>query len=89
MASPTVESEFTVVYVIGTMAVAAAVAELHLYFERPAMTGFARYVLVRTFKRKIGHGIVIESPLLPLDRRMAASAVLLEASLVAIVVRMA
>lgn len=76
-------------YVIGAMAVAAAVTELHLYIERPAMTGFARYVPVRTLERKVGHGIVIESPLLPVDRRMASSAVLLEASLVAIVFRVA
>jgi len=76
MAPATIESELSVMNVIGTMTVVAAAAELYLDRHRLPMTGFALRIAMRTVERKTGLLVVIETPLRPVDRRVAEYAVI-------------
>ena len=89
MATAAVGSELTVVDVIGTMTVCAVPAQARLCSERLPMAAFARDVRVSTVEREAGLLVVIEPPLLPIDRVVAECTILAEAPFVRVVLTMA
>ena len=89
MTAATVGSELAIVNVVGTMTVGAVLAQARLRSERFAMTAFARDVRVRTVEREARLRVVVEQPLLPVDRVMAKEAVLAKPPVVRVVVPVA
>jgi hypothetical protein len=85
MAPATIETKLAIVDVVGTMTVVAAAAQPHLVFHRLPMTGFTLCIAMCTVEGKIGLRVVIETPLRPVDRRVAERAVVGEAVSVRIV----
>lgn len=86
MAAATVGSELAIVDVVGTMTVGAVLAQTRLRSERLAMAAFARDVRVCAVERETRLRVVVEQPLLPVDRVMAKEAVLAKPPLVRVVV---
>jgi len=89
MAAATVGSELAIVDVVGTMTVGAVLAQTRLRSERLAMAAFARDVRVRAVERETRLRVVVELPLLPVDRVMAKEAVLAKPPLVRVIVAVA
>jgi len=89
MTATTVGSELAVVNVVGTMTVGAVLAQARLRSERFAMTAFARDVRMRTVEREARLRVVVEQPLLPVDRVMAKETVLAKPPVVRVVVPVA
>lgn len=89
MAAATVESELAIVNIIRPVAVAAAIAESQLHLERLAVAALARDSRVRAVQGEAGLLVVVEPPLSPVDRVVAAGAVLAEATVVWIFVAVA
>ena len=89
MAASAVEAEFAVVHVVGTVTIAAALAELRMCAQGLPMAMVAGHRGVRTQQREICLRIVIEAPLLPVDGVVTGGAVVVEATFVGIVVPMA
>ena len=89
MAAPTVEAEFSVMHVIRSVTVTAAITEFHLSRKRLPMTGLTRDGRVRAEQRECCHLIVVEAPALPVDRRVAAPAILGETTLMPVVLLVA
>lgn len=79
MAPATIKAKLAIVNIVGTMTVIAAAAQPHLIFHRLPMTGFTLRIAMRTIERKIGLRVVIETPLRPVDRRVAQRTVVGEA----------
>ena len=80
MASAAVEAEFTIVDVVGTMAVGAAASEPHLSRDRAAVAGLARHVAMRARQLEVGLRVMVELPLQPVHRVVAQSAGIREAA---------
>jgi len=76
MAPTAIETELTVVNIVGTVTIVAAATQLHLDVEWLPMAGFAVDVAMCTVEPEICLRIVIESPLRPVDRRMAKCAII-------------
>lgn len=85
MTAAAVGSELTVVNVIGTMTVRAVLAQARLRGKRLPVTALARDVCVCTVKRETRLLVVVEQPLLPVDRVVAQPAILAEATVVRVV----
>lgn len=71
MAAATVESEFTVVNIIGAVAVATSLTDARLHFERLPVASLAGNVRVCAIQREICLPVVIETPLQPVNRVVA------------------
>ena len=89
MALSTVRAELAVVDIIRPVAVRALATQLLLGGQGTPVAAFTRDVRVRTVQRKIRSGIVVEMPLLPVDRVVAGRADFSEAPLVLVVVPVA
>ena len=89
MAAAAVEAELAVVYVVGTVTVAAATALALHGGKRLAVAGVAGRVAVRAGEREPGPQVVIELPGQPVDRVVAGGAIVAVTPLVGIVVAVA
>ena len=89
MAAATVRAKFTVVDVVGTMTVGAAVANPPHRCDRTAVTIIASDTQVGAVNLETGLCIVIEQPQVPGDRVMAGLAIVLEFASVRIVIKVA
>ena len=75
MAPATVEAELAIVDIVGTMAIIAAATQLHLGGERLPVAGFTVGIAMCAVKREAGLPVMIETPLRPVDRRVAQGAI--------------
>ena len=82
MAAATVRAKFTVVDVVGTMTVGAAVANPPHRCDRTAVTIIASDTQVGAVNLETGLCIVIEQPQVPGDRVMAGLTVVFEHTVV-------
>ena len=89
MASATVGSELPIVDIVGTMTIGAVPAEARLRGKRLSVAAVARDRRVCAVKGEAGLRVVVEKPLLPVDRVVAQRAVLTETPLVRVVVAVA
>lgn len=89
MTAATVGPKLAVMDIVGTMTVGAVLAQTRLRSERPAMTAFARDVRVRTVERETRLRVVVEQPLLPVDRVVAKEAFLAKPPLMRVIVAVA
>ena len=89
MAPATVEAELAIVDIVGTMAIIAAAAQVHLGSERLPVAGLTVGIAMRAVKREAGLPVMIETPLRPVDRRVAKSAIVGKTVTVRIFGRMA
>ena len=89
MTASAIEAEFTVVHVIGAMAIGAAASQPGLSGQGAPVAGVALHVEMRTLQRKVGLPVVVELPLQPVHRVVAQGAVVREAVLVRIAVAVA
>lgn len=89
MTSAAVCAKFSIVHVIGPVAIAAAaVSRFHLG-ERAAMALLAGNIDVSAGQWKVSLQVMIESPLFPGDRGVAGAAFIVEIAVVRVVFRMA
>jgi len=89
MATATVGSELPIVDIVGTMTIGAVPAEARLRRKRLPVAALARDLRVCAVEREAGLRVVIEQPLLPVDRVMAQRAVLAKTPLVGVVLAVA
>lgn len=89
MTAPTVTTEFPVVHVIAPMAIGALLTERHLRGQRLPVTTLARDLGVRTLQPEVRLRIVVEQPLLPVDRVVAQHAIASETTFMRVVFLMA
>lgn len=89
MAPATVEAELAIVDIVGTMAIIAAAAQVHLGGERLPVAGLTVGIAMRAVEREAGLPVMIETPLRPVDRRVAKSAIVGKTVTVRIFGRMA
>lgn len=89
MAASAVEPELAVMNIVGTMTIAAALAKACLCCERLPVAGFASHLGMSAIENEVGLQVVVELPLLPIDRIVATVAALIEPALVGIIVAMA
>lgn len=80
MTAATVETELTVMDVIGAMTVGATAAESRLQGHRAPMAALTGDVAMCAIENEAGLGIVIELPLRPVDRVVAQRAIVVEAT---------
>lgn len=85
MTSAAVEAEFTVMDIIGTMAIAAASTQRKLLVQRSTMTALALHTAVSTIEVEAGLRVVVELPFGPFNRVVAPGAVVFEAVIVRVV----
>lgn len=88
MAAAAVESKFAIMDVVGTVAVSAAPSKLRLDTQRLPMAGFAGEFDVSTVKDEVRLQVMVELPLLPVDRVVAPGTVLVESAAMWIVLAM-
>lgn len=89
MATATVRPELTIVDVVGTMAICTVSTEARLRSEFLPVTALTRDVRVRAVEREAGLCVVVEQPLLPVDRVMAQCTIFAEAPLVGVTLTVA
>ncbi len=75
MAPSAVETELTVMNIVGAMTVVTSVAELELNFKGLAMARIATRIAVRTIQQEVCLSVVIKAPFRPVDRRVASSTI--------------
>ena len=88
MAAATVRSEFSVVYIIGSMAIGAAIAGFLHRRQRAAVAVVTGYVDVSSIEFEACLSIVIEQPQVPGDRVVAGLTVVFEHAVVRVIVTM-
>lgn len=88
MAAAAVESEFAIVDVVGTVAVTATPSESCLDTQRLPMAVVAGDVDVSTVKDEVRLQVMVELPLLPVDRVVARGTVRVESATMRIVLAM-
>ena len=89
MAASTIGSEFSIMNVIGQVAVGTVASEACLCRQGLPVTGLAVDPRMGAFEFERGLRIVVENPLLPVDRVVAERALLAEAPIMRIVFAMA
>lgn len=89
MALPAIRTELTVVDIVIAVTIRTLTAQACLRAERAAVTAFAAHPGMRPEQRKVGLLVVIEMPLLPVDRVVAGRAGLAESAVMIVVVPVA
>lgn len=89
MAAATVGPELAIVDVIGTMTICTVLTQARLRSQRLPVAALTRDVCVRAIEREAGLRVMVEKPLLPVDRVMAQCAIFAETPLVGVVLAMA
>ena len=89
MAAPAIRAEFTVVDIVGAVAVSTAAADRHHLVERASVALFATNIDMCTINQKTCLHVVIERPDIPGDRVVASVAALVEIVVVRVVFTMA
>ena len=88
VAPATVVAELSVMHIISPVTVTAAVAELLLHRERPPVAVFAGHHRMCAIEHKVSLQVVIELPLQPVDRVVAAGAARIKATVMTVVFQM-
>jgi len=89
MALSAIRTELAVVYVVVAVTIRTLTSQACLRAERAAVTAFANHRGMRPEKREVGPLVVIEMPLLPVDRVVAGRAGLAESSVMIVIVPVA
>lgn len=89
MTATAIESEFTIVYVVGAMATSATAIDRRYFIQWDSVTVLAQNAHMSALEREFGLQVMIESPDIPVNRVVARIATIMKIAAMRVVVPMA